>query len=241
MQIAIFSDIHGNLAAFEAVIDHAGSFDQVWCPGDVVGYGPDPNECVERLRELPHLCVAGNHDWASIGKLDTHNFNPDAAWAAHWTKETLRPQNRECLLRLSKKLVQDDFTIVHGSPRHPIWEYISNPLIAAPNFAHFDTKFCLVGHTHVPVIFQETGPGMAEILPFQLDVPLPLDDKRLIINPGGVGQPRDGIPDASYAVLDTEERTITYHRVPYPIRETQAKMMKVGFPVRLIVRLSYGI
>ncbi|MFQ5885856.1 MAG: metallophosphoesterase family protein [Anaerolineae bacterium] len=241
MKIAILADIHSNLAAFEAVLEHVGSFDQVWSLGDVVGYGPDPNECIERLWGLPHLCVAGNHDWASISRLDTANFNREAAMAAHWTEETLTPQNRDYLLSLPERVVQDDFTIVHGSPRHPIWEYISHIFVAQPNFAHFDSQFCLVGHTHIPVIFQKTEPGRVQILPFKVGVPLPLGDKRLIINPGGVGQPRDGIPDASYAVLDTEELTITYHRVPYPIGETQSRMMEVGLPPRLIIRLSYGL
>jgi len=240
MRYLIISDIHANLAAFEAVLADAGSFDKVWCLGDVVGYGPDPNECVERLRALPHVCVVGNHDWAALGKLDIEDFNPDAQRACRWTRKQLSPSNLEYLETLPKSLVEGVFTLVHGSPHHPIWEYILNSSIAQANFEHFDTRFCLVGHTHVPIIYRDNpNQGCETVIP-SYDDPLALGEDRLIINPGSVGQPRDGDPRASYAVLDPDELTLEYRRISYPVETTQARMVEKGLPVRLIMRLAYG-
>ncbi|MEA3459769.1 MAG: metallophosphoesterase family protein, partial [Chloroflexota bacterium] len=185
MRYLVISDIHSNLAAFEAVLADAGEYDKVWCLGDLVGYGPRPNECIERLRQLDHVCVAGNHDWAAIGKLDLEDFNADARRACLWTRKTLSPENWKFLESLPERLEFPDldFTLVHGSPRHPIWEYILSPFTAEANFAHFDTRFCLVGHTHVPTVFRQRpwDPG-------ELSNPLHLGEERLIINPGSVGQ-----------------------------------------------------
>ena len=240
MRYLIISDIHSNLAAFEAVLADAGAFDRVWCLGDVVGYGPDPNECIEQLRDLPHICVAGNHDWATLGKLDIEDFNADAKKACLWTREQLSPSNLEYLESLPKSLVEEDFTLVHGSPRHPIWEYILNPSIAEANFEYFDTRFCFVGHTHVPVIYRDNPNQACDTLIPSPDAQLVLGEERLIINPGSVGQPRDGDPRASYAVLDSDELALEYRRIPYPIEITQARMVEKGLPVRLIMRLAYG-
>ncbi len=240
MRYLIISDIHSNLAAFEAVLADAGSFDKVWCLGDMVGYGPDPNECVEQLRDLPHICVAGNHDWATLGKLDTEDFNPNAKRACLWTRKQLSPSNLEYLEALPKSLIEEDFTLVHGSPRHPIWEYILNPSIAEANFEHFDTRFCFVGHTHVPVIYRDNPNQACDVLKPSLDDSLDLGEDRLIINPGSVGQPRDGDPRASYAILDSDELTLEYRRISYPIEITQARMAEKDLPVRLIIRLAYG-
>ena len=243
MRYLIISDVHSNLAAFEAVLADAGSFDKVWCLGDMVGYGPDPNECVERLRDLPHICVVGNHDWATLGKLDTEDFNPDAKRACLWTRKQLSSSNLEYLETLPEAIVEEGFTLVHGSPRHPIWEYILYPSIARANFEYFDSRFCFVGHTHVPVIYRhhpENPSKACDTLIPSLNDPLVLGEDRLIINPGGVGQPRDGDPRASYAVLDSDEHTLEYRRTPYPIEVTQARMMEKGLPLRLIIRLGYG-
>ena len=242
MRYLVLSDIHSNLAAFEAVLADAGQFDKIWCLGDVIGYGPQPNECIERLKSLPHICVAGNHDWAAIGKLDISNFNPAARQACLWTGKELTPQNAEYLRNLPTRLVQGEFTLVHGSPREPIWEYVLHPWAALASFAHFDTRFSLLGHTHVPLIFQEPqGPNrLPQSSPPEPGIPISLGDRRLIINPGAVGQPRDGDPRASFLILDTEEATLEYHRVPYPIEVTQEKMRKKDLPNSLIMRLDYG-
>jgi len=239
MKTLVISDIHANLSALDAVLNDAGEFDAVWCLGDVVGYGPDPNECIERLQELPHRCLAGNHDWAVLGRLALEDFNADAQRACLWTREQLTPASLRYLESLEERIVEGDFTLVHGSPRHPIWEYIIYLSNARANFAHFDTPYCFIGHTHVPVIFRDRG-SEVDIRPIELGVPLALGQERLIINPGSVGQPRDGDFRASYVILDVEAGTIEYRRVPYPVEETQRKMAQAGLPPRLIIRLSYG-
>lgn len=243
MRYLIISDIHANLAAFEAVLNDAGDFGKIWCMGDLVGYGPDPNECIEKLREFDHLCVAGNHDWAVLDRLSLEDFNPDAQKACLWTRERLTPHNHDYLASLPTVLIEEGFTLVHGSPRQPVWEYVLYPSIARPNFKHFGTQCCFIGHTHVPVIFQlvpqEFG-EYCELVQPPLNGPIPLGEHRLLINPGSVGQPRDGDPRASYAILDIEHLTIEYRRIPYPIEKTQRCMEEAGLPERLISRLSLG-
>ncbi len=162
MRYLILSDIHANLVALETVLGAVDltTIDQVWCLGDIVGYGPNPNECVARMKELATVCLVGNHDWAALGKLDISDFNPEAQKAILWTQEQLTPETIEFLEGLEGRLdgSHADFTLAHGSPRHPIWEYLLYPSTAQENFEHFDTRFCLVGHTHKPVIFrQEVG------------------------------------------------------------------------------------
>lgn len=241
MQILVLSDIHANLAALDQVLDEARSFDGIWCLGDVVGYGPDPNGCVARLRELqPEYWLAGNHDWAALGKLDIADFNPMARLAALWTREQLTPENFAYLAALPAQVkASETFTLAHGSPRHPIWEYVLDASTASANFAHFETPYCLVGHTHVPAIYRQYN-GRVEMPAYTLGEPFKLRNGRLIVNPGGVGQPRDGDPRASYILLDTDALTVTYNRVEYPIQETQARMSEAGLPSRLITRLNYG-
>lgn len=243
MRSLVLSDIHSNLEAFEAVLDDAGPVDQVWCLGDVVGYGPDPNGCVELLRSLSHLCIAGNHDWATLGKLDLQDFNPDAREANLWNREQLTPENLAYLEALPETWVEGQFTLIHGSPRHPIWEYIIYASTAQINFAYFDTPYCFVGHTHTPVIFRlqnEGGTKVCDLVSPPASESASLGPERLILNPGSVGQPRDGDPRASYLLLDTEALTIEYRRVAYPVEKTQAKMLEHDMPLRLVLRLGYG-
>ncbi len=243
MRYLMISDIHANLAAFEAVLGSAGDFDKIWCLGDLVGYGPSPNECIEKLNQFNHICVAGNHDWAVLGRLDLEDFNHDAQQACQWTQEQLTPDNRAYLESLPTTLIEEGFTLVHGSPRQPVWEYVLYPSVARPNFNHFGTQFCFIGHTHVPIIFQlvhmEFG-EFCELVQPSLEGPIPLGEHRLIINPGSVGQPRNGDPRASYAILDIEHLTIEYRRVSYAVEETQDRMEKFRLPMRLISRLSFG-
>jgi predicted phosphodiesterase len=241
MRYLILSDIHGNLAAFEAVLADAGDFDMVWCLGDVIGYGPQPDQCIERLKALPYVCVAGNHDLAAINKLDISAFNPDALRACLWTREQLTPDSWEFVEHLPEKLLRHDFTLVHGSPRHPVWEYVSHEAVAAANVPHFDTTHCLVGHTHVPVIYRATGsPATCDACASPLNEAMALTGERLLINPGAVGQPRDGDPRASYIILDNEKNVIEYRRVAYEVEETQHLMFSLGLPQRLAARLSVG-
>ncbi|MDI7276790.1 MAG: metallophosphoesterase family protein [Anaerolineae bacterium] len=244
MRYLVISDVHGNLAALEAVLAAAGTYDAVWCLGDMVGYGPRPNECTERVRGLPGLlCTAGNHDWGALGRLDLSDFNPDARRAAEWTGEQLSTANRAWLEALPERIVWNGFTLVHGSPRHSIWEYVLSPFVARENMAHFDTPTCLVGHSHVPVIFQETDtPSSAPaVLVPEPGESVPYGTARAIINPGSVGQPRDGDPRASFILLDAAAQTLEYRRVPYPVEETQQQMRAARLPERLVSRLSYGL
>jgi predicted phosphodiesterase len=242
MRVLIISDIHANLAAFETVLKDAhGEWDYVWCLGDVVGYGPDPNECCELLQTLPHLCLAGNHDWAALGRLDIRTFNADARKAVNWTIEVLKPENVEYLHALPTTFVIGEFTLAHGSPREPVWEYILDPLIASSNFAHFETPYCLVGHTHTPVIYKLLSDrGDTDAVMPSYSVPRELNGYRLIINPGSVGQPRDSNPDAAYSILEVEKMTWEHRRVPYPIHLTQQKMRAAEMPERLVARLEHG-
>jgi len=246
MRYAIISDIHSNLAAFQAVLEDAGQVDEFWCLGDVVGYGPDPNDCIDLLRSLPHLCLAGNHDWGSIGQVDLGYFNTDARNASLWTARQLTPAHRQYLKELPLTLERDRFTMTHGSPRNPIWEYVVTSSIAKSNLAHFSTQFCLVGHSHLPLVFQEPdkdkgNPNLCRLVDYAIGEPLSLGEARRILNPGSVGQPRDGDARASYAILDADSETIEYRRVVYPIEKTQQRMQAVGLPSKLIARLSFGV
>jgi predicted phosphodiesterase len=243
MRYAIVSDIHANLAAFEAVLADIGNgVDRIWCLGDLVGYGPDPNECVALARQKDMVCVVGNHDKACLGGLDLVEFNPDARRACRWTTEHLTPENRAFLDGLSEKVILGEFTLVHGSPRAPIWEYITQPEAAGENMAAFDTPICLVGHTHVPLAFYLPAGSASNCERRWLSggSPLSLSTGRWILNPGSVGQPRDGDPNASYLILDLEAMTAEVHRVAYPVEETQQRMEKAGLPGNLVLRLSFG-
>jgi predicted phosphodiesterase len=242
MRYAIIADIHANLAAFAAVlkdIEGKGGVDEIWCLGDIVGYGPDPHQCLELLQRYQHVCVAGNHDWAAIGKIDTSYFNPDAALACQWTAKQLSPQDIGYLESLPVVMEKGDFTLVHGSPMEPIWEYIVSTSIAAKNFAFFQSPLCLVGHSHIPAVFKETD-GACLAVPFSPGIGLVLGENRLIINPGGVGQPRDGDARASYAIYESEGRVIRLYRIPYDIGATQDRMMQAGLPIHLVTRLKEG-
>jgi len=244
MRYAIIADIHSNLAAFTAVLDdieRRGGVEEIWCLGDVVGYGPDPGQCIELLRQCNHVCIAGNHDLAAIGKIDTSDFNPDAATANHWTTRQLSTADANYLENLPLVMEKDGFTLAHGSPREPIWEYLLSISSARENFTYFQSQFCLVGHSHVPLVFRYSNTGDCSLSPFKASVGLFLGKDRLIINPGAIGQPRDGDPRASYAIYDSEAKMIRLYRVSYDIYVTQNKMVKQNFPMRLVARLNYGM
>lgn len=249
MRCLIISDIHANLAAFEAVLQDAAKrrlrFDIVWCLGDIVGYGPDPNECIDLLRNWPHVCLAGNHDWAVLGKLGIETFHENAAFVVEWTQARLTRENLNYLHARPEKDLEGDYLLAHASPREPIWEYVLDVSIAEENFSDEQMKHvkrALIGHTHVPAIFVKDSISLAvhAIAPTPT-IPIVLKPNyNYIINPGSVGQPRDGDPRAAYALLDTEKLTWTPYRVEYAIKHTQEKMRAAGFPDRLIERLSHG-
>jgi diadenosine tetraphosphatase ApaH/serine/threonine PP2A family protein phosphatase len=242
MRYAILSDIHANLSALQTVLDQLGSIDAIWCLGDIVGYGPDPAACIELVRLRTSLTVQGNHDLACVSDADLSYFNEDAAKACRWTRDQLTEHDRDYLAALPQKASPEEMTLVHGSPADPTWEYVSSARVAAVVFQDFATSVCLVGHTHVPVVYRLGQDGqdtrVSEIRPG--DAPVSIAGDRFIVNPGSVGQPRDGNPAASYAVLDTAAETVTFLRVRYPISETQRKIQAARLPGRLARRLSYG-
>jgi diadenosine tetraphosphatase ApaH/serine/threonine PP2A family protein phosphatase len=239
MRLAVLSDIHANLAALDAVRGDLPSVDETWVLGDIVGYGPQPNEVVRALQEMGARSVMGNHDGAAIGTVDVSWFNPDAARAIEWTTGILDENARAYLAALPEVRRDGDLTAVHGSPRDPTWEYVTGPGVAAANLSAFDTRLCLHGHTHVPVIFSAED-GRIDVVPATPDDPVRLNAGRALVNPGSVGQPRDGNPAASYLVLDTDANTAEFRRVKYDVGRTQHLMGEVGLPTRLAERLGYG-
>lgn len=239
VRIGLVSDIHSNLPAIQAVLQDMGVVDALWSLGDMVGYGPYPNECVELLRKRECMAISGNHDYGSVGKISLADFNVDARWACEWAREALAPENRAYIEELPVTRTEGDFTLAHGTPHEPIWEYMAYPSTARLSFHYFASRYCLVGHTHVPLVFLDAG-QQAETFHPGPRAPLMLDSKRAIINPGSVGQPRDGNPDASYAVIDTEQALVEFRRVSYDVASIQKRMQELGFPERLIKRLAYG-
>jgi predicted phosphodiesterase len=242
MRVLVISDIHANLAALEAVLKDAGPYDAAWCLGDLVGYGPDPNECVALVRTLPELiCLVGNHDKGVLADIDINVFNGDARAAIAWTQAVATRETLDYLRELEPECLWNDYTLVHGSPRQPIWEYILDRYIARENFPLIATSYCLVGHTHQPAIYHLVDHG-ASVLEEEPDYAAAraLGRERLILNPGSVGQPRDNDPDAAYALLDTDHDTWEFCRVSYDIAVTQNRMRAAGLPERLATRLEYG-
>lgn len=237
----ILSDIHANLEALEAVLVDAGPVDNVIFLGDLVGYGPNPNEVVELVRALPDLtALVGNHDLAALGEVDIELFNPVAARAARWTTEQLSAENAQYLASLPPRGVSHDFYLAHASPRDPVWEYLEDGRQGPPNFRLFPNAAALVGHTHVPRIFDEIeAEAPSRVYGARHGDTIRLQGPRRILNPGGVGQPRDGDPRAAYALL--EDDRFTFRRVPYPIEETQRKIEDAGLPHELAARLAYGL
>lgn len=243
MRALILSDIHANLEALEAVIVDAqsrGGFDSIWCLGDTVGYGPDPSACIDRIREFDLVSVAGNHDCAAIGLIDTSDFNAAAKVSANWTGAQLNSERQDFLAAMPLVVVQEPFTLVHGSLRDPIVEYLLDRDSALGTLALLETTYCLVGHSHIPFLCCELEGG-PEFLDFPENKAIELTDSRQIINPGGVGQPRDRDPRPSYAVYDSADTKIRRCRVTYDIAKTQKKMRDAGLPSRLIDRLNHGL
>jgi diadenosine tetraphosphatase ApaH/serine/threonine PP2A family protein phosphatase len=296
MRYAVVSDIHANQEALQAVLQELGRiarrsglpFDGLWCLGDLVGYGPDPGPCVDVVRSHTDVVIAGNHDQAVAGVLPQERFNDSAQVTADWTRERLTQDHLRYLAALPERQVIDACTLVHGSPRNPVWEYLTSPDVAALSFPFFSTPLCIVGHTHVPTIFlqrdEQAAPvgrtaqgkryaGQAPLgrvpedvlgletldrlaaeqeallqrsmLPCEMLSPgegqwvLP-PGYRAIVNPGSVGQPRDGDSRAAFMVYDTE-RGCEFYRVEYPLEQTQRKIWRSGLPARMALRLTYGL
>jgi predicted phosphodiesterase len=245
MRIAVLSDIHANLSALEAVASDLPSVDEIWVLGDTVGYGPEPNEVIATLQAMGARSVLGNHDGAAIGTVDAAYFNPDARAAIEWTAEAIGPNARAYIATLPEVRRDGDLTAVHGSPRDPIWEYITGPEVAAANFGAFESRLCLFGHTHLPVVYRWVDGTVQSVLGLPGEA-APVNGARALLNPGSVGQPRDGLSDAAYAILtlnpggEGDGETFEFRRVRYNVDRTQRLMRDAGLPARLAERLSYG-
>ena len=241
MRVLILSDIHANCIALDAVLEAAGEVEATWCLGDVVGYGPQPNECVERLLAIDDLiCLQGNHDAATVGDLPLDSFNPDARTSLEWQQKTLDDAAIDFLKDRPRSTVQGNYTLVHASPRHPVLEYLLDAYTAAENFEYFDTEYCFVGHTHIPVIFKMTdSTKRVSLRSPEAGMAIELQPRQ-IINPGSVGQPRDRDPRAAFAILDTETNEYHYQRVEYDVKAVQRLMEAAKLPKRHIERLETG-
>ncbi len=242
MRTLIISDIHANITALEAVLEDAAPFDQVWCLGDVVGYGPDPNQCIERLQSLSDLvCIKGNHDAAILGEINIRAFNAEARKSLNWLENVLQDANRAWLQDREEKVIVEGVTLAHGSPRNPIWEYVMDLEAARENFSHFEGLVCLVGHTHIPSLYQKQGESLESVSLFfpENDLGFSINQKS-ILNPGSVGQPRDHDPRASYAIYDLEENLWTFHRITYDVVSVQERILAANLPKRHAFRLEEG-
>lgn len=240
MRILVISDIHANLTALQAVLKEAGDTDATWCLGDLVGYGPDPNDCVDVIRSIPNLtCLIGNHDAAAIGTIDTLFFNREARLSAQWVKSQLSEENISFLKSLPEKSIVEGVTLVHGSPRNPVWEYLLDLHTAEINFSFFDTQLCLVGHTHVPMMFYFDHLSDIKSERIVENETVHIKD-RMILNPGSVGQPRDRDVRASFAIFDPAQRTWEIHRIEYDIQAVQSRIINSKLPSRHAQRLAEG-
>lgn len=241
MRIALISDVHSNLVALEAVLADAeeGGVEAVWNLGDTVGYGPDPNGVVARLAAAGAVSVLGNHDAAATGIIGTELFNPLAAAASEWTRSQLAPVTADYLAGLSEVVREGQWSLAHGTLREPLWEYLVTEAAAEGHFERQETPYSAVGHTHVPLLVRRGAKGV------EGETPAPGEEVALgqglvCANPGSVGQPRDGDPRASYALVDGATGAITWRRVAYDIGETQRRMAAAGLPPALAERLAGG-
>ena len=242
MRVAIVSDIHGNRHAFEAVLDaiEASECQEMWCLGDLVGYGAEPDACVDLARRYAAICLAGNHDLGVRGALPLEEFSRGAALAARWTQGVITPETRDYLDKLEPANVEEEVGLFHASPRDPVWEYVLSPLQAELCFDAQSHRVCLIGHSHVALSFSRTDGESATGQTRGADEQLEISQGEWLINPGSVGQPRDGDPDSSWLLLDTERGLATWQRTPYDRAATQAAMRRVGLPARLVARLDHG-
>ncbi len=242
MLVAVLSDIHGNRHALEAVLDDARSadVDETWCLGDVVGYGAEPDACCELVREHARVCLSGNHDLAVTGAIDTAEFSPGAALAAEWTAEVLSDENRAWLSNLLPRGSRGGIGLYHGSPRDPVWEYVISTLLAELCLDAQEERVALIGHSHIALSFHrpegEPAGGARRLAGETAD----LAAGGWLLNPGSVGQPRDGDPDASWLLLDLDAASATWRRTSYDVAGAAAAIRSARLPSSLAERLQYG-
>jgi diadenosine tetraphosphatase ApaH/serine/threonine PP2A family protein phosphatase len=242
VRVAIVSDIHGNRHAFEAVLDdaHAAGAEEVWCLGDVVGYGGDPNACVELTREHAAICLAGNHDLAVTGGLGLEEFSHGAAVSARWTREVITSENQAYLSALQPSGVEGEYGLYHASPRDPVWEYVLSELLADRALDAAPQRVCFIGHSHVALAFVREDGGPTRGATRDEGATAHLSDRSWLVNPGSVGQPRDGDPRAAWLLLDTDAGRAEWRRSRYDIAGAQDAIRAAGLPDSLADRLGYG-
>jgi predicted phosphodiesterase len=242
MRVAIASDIHGNKQAFQAVIaaaEEAGA-EELWCLGDLVGYGAEPDACVALADAHCTLCLAGNHDLAVVEELSLDDFSRGAALAAYWTREVIQPKTREYLLSLSPQSSAEGVGLFHASPRDPIWEYVLSALAAELCFDATDFRISFIGHSHVALSFHRPEGEPASGTTRREGSEVDLNAGEWLINPGSVGQPRDGDARAAWMMLDTGNWSATWRRAVYDIAGAQAAIRAANLPDSLAERLQYG-
>src|SRR5689334_11953689 len=241
MRVAVISDIHGNAHALDAVLEalEAEGTEALWCLGDLVGYGPQPNRCTTAVAARAELCLVGNHDLAALGRLAIEEFSPDAATSAEWTRRVLTDETRSFLGQLEPQGTREGVELFHGSPRDPIWDYVLSGEAAAASFEETTAPLILVGHSHAALAIHDDGESLAGgLAPGGTE--RTLDTGRWLLNPGSVGQPRDGDPRAAYLVLDLDAHTASFRRVEYDVARTQAEILEAGLPRALAERLAVG-
>ncbi len=240
MRYAVVTDVHSNIEALDAVFDSLRDDDALLCLGDIVGYGPNPNECVEKIRARATATVLGNHDVAAIDNFGLAYFNPAAREAMKWTQRVLTAENLAWLDGLGYEFRMPDFLLVHGAPVN-YFEYILDKAAAARAFAATDAPLIFIGHTHIAEVYSQSADGTIEHAHLQQGGEIPLcDGVRYLINVGSVGQPRDLNPRASFGVYDSAARMVTIHRVEYPIARVQEKIVSAHLPDALARRLLVG-
>ena len=243
MRACVISDIHGNLHALEAVLAAVAGEepDEVWCLGDLVGYGPRPNDCCRLVGDGAAVSLVGNHDLGVLGALDLDEFSHDAAASARWTATVLEVGARDYLESLRPDGSREGVGLYHASPRDPVWEYVLSAEVAAASLLTAREGLVLVGHSHVALAFSLTGRSLAGgLAPDGSELSLG-ESERWLLNPGSVGQPRDGDPRAAYLVLDLDAGRAVFRRVPYEIERTQQEIVERGLPSTLADRLEHGL
>ena len=241
MRVAVISDIHANLHALDAVLADVDSEapDAIWCLGDVVGYGPRPNECCAIVAERADICLVGNHDLASVGRVDVAEFNFDAAAASRWTQQVLTPESRAFLERLPSSAGPEHAQLFHASARDPVWEYVLTDEAALATLLLTTAPLVLVGHSHVALaITLADGNAVGGVA--RGGAEHVFAEQRALLNPGSVGQPRDGDPRAAWLLVDFGAMFGSFRRVAYPIEQTQSEMREAGLPEALVTRLAIG-
>jgi diadenosine tetraphosphatase ApaH/serine/threonine PP2A family protein phosphatase len=244
VRVAVISDVHANLYALEAVLGEIDRepADAIWCLGDTVGYGPRPNDCCDLVRERADIVLIGNHDLLALGSADValEEFNPEAAEASLWTSHQLSAESRRFLEGLEPTAEVEGAQLFHGSPRDPVWEYVLSELVALESLMMTTAPVVLVGHTHVATAVVLDGNTLeGGVVPDGFEARL--DRGRWLLNPGSVGQPRDGNPDAAFVELDFDAKHARFRRVAYPVARTQEEIRERGLPDSLAERLAHGV